>query len=136
MTDYLIAKFNIEKSQIPSLLITYKVIATTSYIMTLAICYKYKPVSTFIKSPSGVKFNSWFVNKYPTTHNKFMNMKNNLIIKVCNNKYIKKIPESIGLKSKRFTKAFIENTIFAKLTFPITIPIYFYLSVMYVKQNK
>ena len=135
MLDHWIGKYNIEKSDVPKLLITYKIIATSSYIMTFAICYRYKPFSTLVKTPYGIKFNSYVINKYPATHNKFINMKNNLIIKASNNKYIKKIPESIGLKSKLFMEAFIENTIFAKLTIPLTLPLYFYLSALYIKRD-
>jgi len=134
--DYWISKYKIEKSDVPKLLITYKIIATTSYIATLAICYRYKPFSAFLKTPSGIKFNSYVINKFPTAHNKFIIMKNNLITKASTNKYIKKIPESVGLKSKIFMEAFIENTIFVKLTIPFTLPLYFYLSTFYIKRDK
>ena len=133
--EYWINKYSIKNSDVPKLLITYKIIAITSYITTFAICYRYKPFSTFLKMPSGIKFNSYVTNKCPIIYTKFINMKNDLIIKASNSKYVKKIPESIGLKSKEFMEAVIENTIFAKLTLPLTLPLYFYLSASYIKRK-
>ena len=132
----LIEKYNVEKKDVPKVFVTFKVISTVSYIGTLALCYRYRPFSKFFKSQSGIKFNGYLLNTFPKMYTKIMDTKKNLVIKAENNKYIRKIPEAIGLKTSRFTKAFIENFLFYKLTLPITLPVYIYFSVKYVKARK
>jgi len=89
-----------------------------------------------MKSPYGLKFNGYLISQFPKMHAKFIDTRLKLITKVETNKYIKKIPETMGLKTSRFTKAFIENFFFYKLTLPITLPGYIYLSVLYVRNKK
>ncbi len=51
MIQYWIDKFGIEKKDAPKVFVAFKVISTVSYVGTLAVCYKFKPFSRFVKSP-------------------------------------------------------------------------------------
>jgi len=118
---------------VPKLLITYKVISTVSYVVTLGLCYKYRPFKIFLKSSYGLKFNSFVISKAPKFYNNVILYRTKLLEKYETSTYAKKIPETIGLKSKRFGKAFMENFIFYKLTLPISIPFYMYLAIVFNK---
>lgn len=131
--EYIATKLEIEKRDIPKVLIYTKAISTVSYLSTLALCYKYKPFGRFMKTPTGIKYNKYVLYKYPVFHNKITNMKNNILTKIDNSKYIKQTSLKIGLNPSRFAKAFMENFMFYKLTLPFSIPLYMCLSVFIVK---
>ncbi len=129
-----IERYGIEKKDIPKTIILFKIISTTSYIGTFVLCYKYKPITRILKSSYGIKFNNYIIYKYPKIYNKIITTKEKLIIKIKNGKYIKKIPELMGMETEKFTNAFIENFFLYKLTLPLSLPVYIYLSIMYYKK--
>jgi hypothetical protein len=130
--------FGMEKmheKDVAKIAVMFKIISTTSYIGTFALCYRYKPFYRFLKSPYGIKMNQYTINKFPNFHNKIVKTEQTIVEKIKNSKYIKHIPQTLGMKTSRFTKAFIENFIFYKLTLPISFPLYRCFQ-MKVHQNK
>lgn len=88
---------------------TYELVSKTGMLITLGLCYKFKPTQTLMKTTFG-KILDTGLNKYApkianyikTGADKFSNW-------MATNKYTKKIPETLQLKSKRFGKASAET---------------------------
>lgn len=129
-------KFGLHVNEIPKGIIAFKVISWSSFFLTLGLCYRFKPTSRFLKSNFGQRNMLYFKTKYPNLTTKFNDKINILTKKMEENTYFKKIPDMLGLKSKRFSKALVENVIFCKFALPITLPLYFYFATEYVKYSR
>ncbi|AYV75801.1 MAG: hypothetical protein Terrestrivirus3_70 [Terrestrivirus sp.] len=133
---YWFDKLGVEPKDIPKAFITFKTISYVSYGATFALCYRYKPTKMFLQTNMGKNVIMGINNRFPTFIPKLTEKANTLTTKMATNKYFQKIPESIGLKSKRFSKAFVENFFFYKLGSPVMVPLFLFGSVKYVQHTK
>lgn len=129
-------KHGLHVKEIPKGVVVFKVISWTSFFTTLGICYKFKPTSTFLKTKFGQNSVSYLKTKYPNVTTKFTNKTTNLTKKMSENSFFKRIPDALGLKATRFSKALVENAVLYKLSLPLTLPLYLYWTVKYVKWSR
>ena len=128
-------KYGIGKKDVPKALITFKTISYLSWFGTLALCYKYKPIKSFFKLPYPRMYLNRVITRYPTTYNKCQSFVMDKSKKLGENRFFKKIPESMGLKGKRFSYALAENIVLYKIALPILLPIQFYTTIRIVSNK-
>ncbi len=119
---YWFEKNGIHAKDVPIALVYFKTLSYTSYGIILCASYRYRFANKLLKSKIGRNV----VNSIKTTFPKTVQKIEDSSVKISNylstNKYFQKIPEVLGLKAKRFSKALVETTIIYKLS----LPLYFY----------
>src|SRR5271157_4783524 len=111
-------KCGLRVNEIPKGIIAFKIISYSSFFTTLGLCYKFKPTSRFCSTKFGQNSKLYVRTNYPNFTTKFANNTQKLTKTISENTYIKKIPNALGLKSVRFSKALVENAILCKFTLP------------------
>ena len=127
--------YGIQEKDIPKVLIYTKVLTYIPFTMGLFLCYRYRPASLFLKSQTGSRWIQNIRAKYPEKYKKTDLFIKDKIKKVSESKIAMFIPKTIGLKTSRFTKSFVETIILYKLSLPITLPICFFGSLALVKNK-
>jgi hypothetical protein len=133
---YWLEKHGLSKRDVPRALVYFKTISYVSWFATLGLCYRFQPSKSLRSVQLYRNMTARLQARYPATYNKYTTFVATKTRQLGNNKYFRKIPETIGLKSKRFSRAFVENLVLNKLALPITIPSYIYLSAKMVERRK
>lgn len=126
---YWVEKHGVKKSDIPRTLIYFKVVTYVSWLSMWALCYRFKPAHKLMQYKWASNTITKLKQRYPNAYLKYQTKTE----KISNNEYFKKIPTSIGLKSKRFTESFMESLVVNKLALPVTIPTYIYIAASLVR---
>ena len=114
-------KRGLDAKDIPSGLILLSGLGWIEYITTFAICYKLKPLQRLVKLPLIRTAYSNLKIKYSNFYNKVDTYVKTKTLQASKNKYFKKIPKYLGLKSITFVEAFCENMILYHLIAPFVI---------------
>ena len=108
----------------------YEVISKTGLVITIGLCYRYKPTMMFTNSKIGNQFLEYSKNKFPKCTSMINKGSEKFSLFFSTNKYLKKIPETLGLKAKRFGKAVTESFFIYHMMVPIYGTIAFKLSLL------
>lgn len=136
LTHKLFHHIGIEQKDIPKAFIAFKTLNYVSYLTTFVLCYRYRPAKIFLRSTIGQSVVGTIKNKFPRYVTYVENGATELTDRMKDNKYFQMIPTTLGLKTSRFSKAFVENFFIYKLSFPLMLPLYLYGSVKYVQFSK
>lgn len=128
-------RLGLHMKDIPRALIYTKEISWGLYLLTIPLCYRYKPLTRFAKTNYGKNTISTIKNRFPTMYDKTKNLIKIGETKMANSKYINWIPRYLGLKSKRFASAVVQATLLYKFSFPILFPLEVLLAVKMVKYH-
>lgn len=129
--DYWFGKTGIHPKDVPLALIYFKTLSYTSYFTILGLSYRYRFASKLIKSPAGKATINKIKTTFPSTIKKIEESSQKISLYLAQNKYFQKIPETLGLKAKRFSKSLVETTIIYKLS----LPLYFYGTYKLIKMK-
>jgi hypothetical protein len=126
----------ITKKQIPTALITLKGLGYFTWLGTLGFCYRYQPLQRMIRSGRSKRIYQSLIQRYPSAHEKTKTWILKKTEQLANWKYFKWVPQTMGLKKKKFSKAIAENFVFYKLTIPLTLPLQLYATVELLKSRQ
>jgi hypothetical protein len=128
-------KLGIEKKNIPSAIVEFKILGYLTWLGMFVGCYKFRPVQNFFKLSGprsfldGVKMRHG--QRYDIWH-KWVLSKSD---KLANWPYFKPIPTSLGMKPKRVVYALAETTLLYKLMLPILFPTYMVVISLHYKNG-
>lgn len=88
------------------------------------LCYRYKPTQTFLQSQYGNQLMTTIKTRWSNQYNWTITKYESVLTSASKNKLFKKITDSIGLKTKRSTKAFAEGFVLGKVLIPVNIMVY------------
>ncbi len=98
---------------------TYELVSKTGLIITIGLCYKYKPTVLLMSTQKGKNLINNTKKYFPTITNFVQNASQKLSTAFVTNSYLKRIPETFQLKSKRFGKSVTEAFVIYHLMIPI-----------------
>lgn len=106
----------------------YEMISKTGLMLTIGLCYRYKPTSLFLNTKTGQSLLNYSKNKFPKIVSTIHSGSEKFSLFFSTNKFLRKIPEAFELKSKKFGKAVAESFVIYHLMIPIYSGIAFKLS--------
>lgn len=120
--EYWFEKNGIHAKDVPMALVYFKTMSYTSYALILGLSYRYRFAHRLLKTNVGKQVISGIKTTFPKTVQKIENGAVKVSNYLSTNQYFQKIPEVLGLRAKRFSKALVETTVIYKLS----LPLYFY----------
>jgi hypothetical protein len=110
-------------SNVPIVLITFKVINFVIYGGMLALCYKKHPL---INLSNKYKLEQTLLTKYPQFHARSSKFITNSIEKISKNQWYAKFVNKCNLNPENTIKSTVEASVLYKLCLPVIFPLSFY----------
>jgi hypothetical protein len=114
------------KKDVPKVLLYTKIMTYIPFTIGLVACYKYRPAKIFVESIKSKAMIQYIKNRWPTQYKKTNSYIQTKLYKISESKVAMYIPKFIGLRTKRFTKSFVESIILYKMSLPLTLPLCFF----------
>eukprot|EP01095_Lingulamoeba_sp_RSL-Kostka_P011394 TRINITY_DN4308_c0_g1_i1.p1 TRINITY_DN4308_c0_g1~~TRINITY_DN4308_c0_g1_i1.p1 ORF type:complete len:180 (+),score=33.57 TRINITY_DN4308_c0_g1_i1:84-623(+) len=137
LTEFL-EKQGLRKRDVPVALLYVKGMTYVTYLISLGLCYRYRPLFSLSKLKYPQQFLTYLSKRYNNQYTKWQNRINRLLLKsekISEMKYFKPIPKALHINPKRFTVSMAENVLFYKLTLPITLPLQVYVAIKIISKR-
>lgn len=128
---YWFDKIGIRPKDMAKALIYFKTMSYISYFTLFGLSYRYQFLSKFLKTETGLVLIKNIKLNFPKLVEKTEHYSQKMSSYIATNKYLKQIPITLGLKTKRFGEALVETTIIYKLS----LPLYFYGTYKLINYN-
>ena len=132
--EYFASK-GIAPSDIGKSIVMLKLMAYTTYMGSLFLCYRYRPVVSFFKLRGPQRLHEHIRTHYRTQYERYHGYVMQKSLQLAEWRYFKPIPKFFGANSQRFTIALAENFVFYKATLPITLPLQVWLTLKFVSKQ-
>ena len=83
----------------------YEIVSKSGLLVTIGLCYKYQPVSTLTNTQIGKNVINYSKNKFPKTTEMINKGSQKFSLLFQTNKYLRYIPQTFGLKTRKFATA-------------------------------
>lgn len=128
-------KHNIDEKDIPQAFILYKSLGVMIGITCFSMCYKFRPIQTYMhRYPLNILTNN-FKNTFPNFYTRAGNFIDEKTYKISNSRFIRPIPEFFKLEPQRTTIAIGETVIIRDIFTPITVPLKFWFTVHWMQNH-
>mmetsp|Transcript_16264 Transcript_16264/g.24948 ORF Transcript_16264/g.24948 Transcript_16264/m.24948 type:complete len:276 (+) Transcript_16264:152-979(+) len=134
LKDYLVEQ-NVSAADVGSVLIMFKLCAWSTWVLSIPICSKLKPLRRMAQLSGPQKLKQAIIRRYPNKIERFEES----IIKssewFANHRATRWIPDSFGQKRRDFGLSVAEATVLYKLLFPVWAPLEFLYIVRLYKRK-
>lgn len=96
----------------------YELISKTGFCITAALCYRFKPTQLFLKTKIGQQTLSYSHTNFPKGTIFMQDKTEKFANCIMSFNFVKKIPETLQLKGKRFGKSILEASVIYHLMIP------------------
>jgi hypothetical protein len=97
----------------------YELISKTGLVLSIGLTYRFRPMTYVLKTSVGKSSMDTIKTTFPKITNFVTHHSKSFANWIATNKYTKRIPETLQLKSKRFGESLIEGFILSHMFTPL-----------------